>query len=590
MVRIRLTFMLAAVLVLSAGLGVSCAGDDGDASLSAASLRAATITPNLPGTTDDLVCSIKTPSSDPDGDDITYSYQWYKDGVLQDALTTDTVDSSRTAEGQVWRCVVIAGDGTGSEAVASDEVTILKGESATPDGAGSDGDELADTDSEATPDGAGSDGDELADTDSEATPDDAGSDEIVTGQDLGIVTSSLPDGALDSAYSHAIEAQGGTAPYTWSVTSGSLPDGLSLNTETGLVHGSPATADTFALTIKVADSASRIATKELSITIQPNNDDNHKPIASAGDSQEVDVGDVVQLDGSGSSDDDGDPLTYQWSFTSRPTESSAAFSDDTLVNPTFEMDVAGTYVVQLIVNDGEVDSDPDGVTVTAEDLPPVQGITIDHLCTDLSAIPDAALLDAAAIRIMVRHACTGIFVSQSLDEFYDLDSKYDRSNWDFQLRWPLNPGWQAKVDGLVTQTAAQLGDFDVFTMKWCVDDVDDGASWEYYRDHMEQLEADYPDKIFVWWTLRTATWASSSRDAFNASVRSYCEANNKILFDIADIECHDPSGVKQTDDYGHEILYGGYTYDRLHLNATGCQRVASAFWHLMARLAGWDGT
>ena len=529
---------------------------------------AVTIAPELPGTTDDLVCSVTTPGSDPDKDDITCTYQWYKDDVLQDALTIDTVDSNYTAEGQGWKCVVTVSNGTDSTTVVSNEVTIQSSEPVAPDGTASDGDGMTETNNETT------------------TPDDAASDEIVTGQDLGIVTSSLPDGSLDSAYSHAIEAQGGTAPYTWSVTSGSLPDGLSLNSEAGLVHGSPAMADTFAFTIKVADSASHIATKELSITIQPNDDDNHKPIAGAGDSQEVDVGDVVQLDGSGSSDDDGDPLTYQWAFTSQPIESSAAFSDDTLVNPTFEVDVAGTYIAQLIVNDGKVDSDPDSVTITAEDLPPVQGITIDHLCTDLSAIPDAALLDATAIRIMMRHASVGGNISDGLDDIYDYDSKYDHSNWDFQNRG--NPGWQAKVDDLVEQTAAQLEDFDVFTMKLCY--IDDDASWEYYRDYMEQLEADYPDKIFVWWTMPITTSGNSSRDAFNDSVRSYCEANNKILFDIADIECHNPNGVKQTDGSGRETLYSGYTYDGGHLNGAGRQRVASAFWHLMARLAGWDGT
>ena len=52
------------------------------------------VTPELPLTTDDLVCTITTQSTDPDGDTITYTYQWYKDGALQQ--TTTTTDLSDT--------------------------------------------------------------------------------------------------------------------------------------------------------------------------------------------------------------------------------------------------------------------------------------------------------------------------------------------------------------------------------------------------------------------------------------------------------------------------------------------------------------
>ena len=64
------------------------------------------VTPDFPVTTDDLVCTITTPSTDPDGDPITYIYEWYKNGELQPDLTTDTVPASYTTEGDVWKCVV----------------------------------------------------------------------------------------------------------------------------------------------------------------------------------------------------------------------------------------------------------------------------------------------------------------------------------------------------------------------------------------------------------------------------------------------------------------------------------------------------
>ncbi|HAS53417.1 MAG TPA: hypothetical protein DCS42_04395, partial [Nitrospiraceae bacterium] len=89
---------------------------------------------------------------------------------------------------------------------------------------------------------------------------------------------------------------------------------------------------------------------------------NSAPVASAGPDQNVTTDALVALDGSGSTDADGDTLTYSWSFVSLPTGSTAELSDATVVNPTFTPDLDGSYVVQLIVNDGTVDSTPDTVT------------------------------------------------------------------------------------------------------------------------------------------------------------------------------------------------------------------------------------
>jgi hypothetical protein len=98
---------------------------------------------------------------------------------------------------------------------------------------------------------------------------------------------------------------------------------------------------------------------------------NSAPVADAGPDQTVFVGYTVNLDGSGSSDVDGDPLTYQWSFTSLPPGSTAVLSDTTAMNPSFVADRRGIYVVQLIVNDGTVNSAPDTVTIDAESSSPL---------------------------------------------------------------------------------------------------------------------------------------------------------------------------------------------------------------------------
>ena len=100
---------------------------------------------------------------------------------------------------------------------------------------------------------------------------------------------------------------------------------------------------------------------------------NSIPVADPGANQTGTVGVTVQLDGSASSDADGDPLTYTWSILSQPTGGTAAFQDAHIVNPSFIPNVAGLYIVQLIVNDGKVDSPPKTVTITisSQNLPPV---------------------------------------------------------------------------------------------------------------------------------------------------------------------------------------------------------------------------
>ena len=90
-----------------------------------------------------------------------------------------------------------------------------------------------------------------------------------------------------------------------------------------------------------------------------NNCANNPPTADAGPPQTAEVGDLVQLDASGSNDPDlGDTLSYSWSFTSKPTGSAAILSDPTAVNPTFTADEPGYYDLDLTVDDshGGMDS------------------------------------------------------------------------------------------------------------------------------------------------------------------------------------------------------------------------------------------
>lgn len=98
---------------------------------------------------------------------------------------------------------------------------------------------------------------------------------------------------------------------------------------------------------------------------------NSAPVANAGPPQRVPVGQVAHLDGTRSYDVDHDPLTYRWTLVSQPTNSVAVLSNANTPAPTFGMDLDGVYVAQLIVNDGQLDSQPATVRVATRNFPPV---------------------------------------------------------------------------------------------------------------------------------------------------------------------------------------------------------------------------
>ena len=76
-----------------------------------------------------------------------------------------------------------------------------------------------------------------------------------------------PSGVVGTPYSVTLTAAGGTTPYTWSISAGSLPAGLTLNTSTGVVSGTPTAAGTASFTAKVTDAKGKNATFATSITI-----------------------------------------------------------------------------------------------------------------------------------------------------------------------------------------------------------------------------------------------------------------------------------------------------------------------------------
>ena len=160
------------------------------------------------------------------------------------------------------------------------------------------------------------------------------------------------------------DPDGDALTYAWTA-----PVGVTLSaTDIANPTFTPTSAGTYNFTLTVTDEEGLYATDDVVITVQ----ENHTPVADAGEDQTAVAGREVTLDGSGSSDADDDSLTYSWTQASGPA--SVTLSDITAVSPTFTTPATtGDYTFSLTVNDGTISSSADTVTVTVEaNQPPTQ--------------------------------------------------------------------------------------------------------------------------------------------------------------------------------------------------------------------------
>jgi RHS repeat-associated protein len=144
---------------------------------------------------------------------------------------------------------------------------------------------------------------------------------------------------------------------------------------------------TYEVTLTVDDGIASSAPDRVTISTE-----NSRPVADAGPDQSAFVTQTVTLDGSGSSDVDGDPLAHSWSLTRRPSGSVSELSDPAAVQPTLMIDRPGMYVAQLIVSDGTENSAPDTVTITTENSPPTANAGPDQA----RRVGEIAMLDGSA--------------------------------------------------------------------------------------------------------------------------------------------------------------------------------------------------
>jgi len=157
-----------------------------------------------------------------------------------------------------------------------------------------------------------------------------------------------------------------------SLDSDQLPDNGVIVIDDALVAALPADLD-FSLQPAEFEAAVGMTLVSLETAVQRLRDaitqyipENAVPIADAGADRDVTVGSTVTLTGAASSDANGDGLSFNWNFVSTPAGSSAQLASRFTVAPSFVADVAGSYVVGVLVSDGIV-INYDIVVITAND-------------------------------------------------------------------------------------------------------------------------------------------------------------------------------------------------------------------------------
>jgi len=244
----------------------------------------------------------------------------------------------------------------------------------------------------------------------------------------------------------------------------------------------------------------------------------------------------------------------------------------------------------------------------------------DHSSTDISRIPAYWIEKAKTdLRVTYGHTShgsqivTGMSMLKSNAPYSSLlDYKDDYNDhilpagalsfWDAQITGASDLGYPDRT-AWAQATRVHLNgsgsNRNVVMWSWCGQvSTATQADINTYLSRMDGLERDYPNVKFVYMTGHLdGTGETGNLYQRNEQIRQYCRSNNKSLYDFADIESWDPAGNYYPDESDACGWCSSWCSAHgcpaevscAHSHCFNCYNKGKAFWHLMARLAGWNG-
>ena len=314
----------------------------------------------------------------------------------------------------------------------------------------------------------------------------------------------------------------------------------------------------------------------------------------------------------------GSPTSWQWSFGDGATSTAR--------NPIHSYTTAGSKIVTLEVANG-LGSSSGSRTVT---VVVHSAVIVNHTSISSDRIPSTWIDQAKQkLHIAYGHTSHGSQISTGMAgslpwqerttpsalagggalDLRDYYGDFGGLGVASDLGNPNRTAWESATRTYLAQNPA----INVIIWSWCGQVDGTQAEIQQYLDLMNGLEHDFPNVKFVYMTGHTDGAALTGNvPTRNKQIRDYCNANNKILYDFADIESYDPDGtyfgdklVNDACDYDSngdgirdrnwaidwQNAHPGewYNCESAHSQPLNANMKAYAAWWLWARLAGWDG-
>ncbi|MHC4712023.1 MAG: putative Ig domain-containing protein [Planctomycetota bacterium] len=324
----------------------------------------------------------------------------------------------------------------------------------------------------------------------------------VAATDVNITTTSLPDGTVNVSYSQTVSATGGETPYSWSIISGSLPSGVSLNSSTGNISGTPTAYGTSNFTVRVTDDQSPADTDDQALSIYVAPADLSVTTTSLPDG-------TVNVSYSQTLAATGGETPYSWSVISGSLPSGLSLTSSTgNISGTPTSSGTSNFTVRVTDDQSPADTDDQALSITintggqtektyqqgldgytgwddswiTEDNPNdnfgdyiwthLQYSTQDRQLHefDISDIPSSATVDEALLKIYVHEIQSGtpqISAYRLLKSWVESEVTYNKK--DSSTNW-ASPGLQSGTDYASSASATSSS---VTSAGWATLDITD---------------------------------------------------------------------------------------------------------------------